>query len=100
MFTRQEIEAFLTSMDLVPQEDPTNTDKNYLRNRIRHDLIPLLENNYNPNIRIGLSRTAEILGTESEYLDAIAHEAFDECRLLRSQSTSIMLDREAFLQHH
>ncbi len=100
MFTRQEIEAFLTSIDLVPQEDPTNTDRYYLRNRIRHELIPRLENDYNPNIRAGLSRTAEILGAESEYLDAIAHEAFDKCRLLRSQSTGIMLDREAFLQHH
>ena len=99
-FTRQEIESFLKSINLVPQEDSTNIDKRYLRNRIRHELIPLLEQNYNPNIGTGLSRTAEILGAESEYLDTIAREAFDTCRLPSSQPTCIMLDREKLLPYH
>ncbi len=99
-FTRQEIESFLTSIDLVPRQDATNTDKRYLRNRIRHELIPLLEQNYNPNIRTALNRTAEILGAESTYLDTIARAAFDVCRLSLSQPTSVVLDREKFLQYH
>ncbi len=99
-FTRKEIETYLKSMDLVPRQDPTNTDKRYLRNRIRHELIPLLEQNYNPNIKAGLSRTAEILGAESEYLDGIAQAVYDVCRLSISQPTCIVLDRDALLQHH
>ena len=84
----------------MPRRDATNTDKRYLRNRIRHELIPLLEKDYNPNIKTGLSRTAEILSAESEYLDAIAREAFDACKLSLSQSIDVVLDREKFLQHH
>ena len=80
-FTRQQIEAFLAAIGVTPQHDATNTDRRYLRNRIRHELIPLLENNYNPNIRTGLSRTADVLGAESEYLDTIALAAFEACRL-------------------
>ena len=99
-FTRQEIELYLKSINLVPRRDATNTDKRYLRNRIRHELIPLLEKDYNPNIKTGLSRTAEILSAESEYLDAIARETFDACRLSLSQSIDVVLDREKFLQHH
>ena len=99
-FTRQEIESFLKSIDLVPRWDSTNTDKRYLRNRIRHELIPLLEQDYNPNIRTGLSRTADILSAESDYLDTIAHEVFDACRLSLSQSTDVVLDRKKLRQYH
>ena len=126
-FTRQEIEAFLTSMSLTPRHDSTNTDKRYLRNRIRHELMPLLERNYNPNIKTGLSRTAEVLGAETEYLDTIAREAFEACRLGQRRRESearnshptvpvnreteagafslaapvnLVLDRVVFLQYH
>ena len=99
-FTRQELEAFLTSMSLKPRHDLTNTDNRYLRNRIRHELIPLLERNYNPNIKTGLSRTAEVLSAESEYLETAAREAFEVCRITDTQSTGVVLDREKFLQHH
>ena len=99
-FTRQEIEAYLKSIKLVPRYDSTNTDKRYLRNQIRHELMPLLEQDYNPNIRVGLSRTAEVLTAELDYLDAIAREAFDACKISLSQSTRVVLDRKKFLQNH
>ena len=98
-FTRQQIEAFLTSIDVVPQQDATNTDTRYLRNRIRHELIPRLENNYNPNIKAALNRTADVLGTESEYLNTITRTAFEACQIQTGQET-IILDREKFRQHH
>lgn len=126
-FTRQEIEAFLASMRLVPRQDSTNTDKRYLRNRIRHELVPLLERNYNPNIKTGLCRTAEVLGAESEYLDTVVRAAFEACRLRQRRKKSgalglrptvpvnretevdgfsptasvhLVLDRGVFLQYH
>ena len=106
-FTRQQIEAFLTSKGLVPRHDSTNTDIRYLRNRIRHALIPRLESDYNPNIRVGLSRTADVLSAESEYLDTVAQEAFETCRVqdrdkvkALSTSESVVLDRAKFQQFH
>ena len=106
-FTRQQIEAFLTSMELMPREDSTNTNTRYLRNRIRHKLIPVLESGYNLNIKAGLSRTADVLGAESEYLDMIAREAFEACRVrdptkvdTLATSESVVLDRVKFQQHH
>ena len=98
--TRQEIESFLESIKIVPRQDPTNVHTQYLRNRIRHELMPLLEQNYNPNIRTGLSRTAEVLSAESDYLDAVARETFEACKLSSSQSTCVVLDRKKILQHH
>ena len=106
-FTRQQIEVFLTSMGLVPRQDSTNTDTRYFRNRIRHELIPLLETDYNPNIKAGLSRTADVLGAEAEYLDKVAREAFEACWIQDStevetpiKSGSIVLDIAKLQQYH
>ena len=103
-FTRQQIEAFLASIGVTPRHDSTNTDRRYLRNRIRHELIPLLENNYNPNIRTGLSRTADVLGAESEYLNTIALAAFEACRIPDTDKTTgpnnIVLNRTKFREYH
>ena len=98
-FTRQQIEAFLTSIDVVPKHDTTNTDTRYLRNRIRHELIPRLESDYNPNIKTGLSRTADVLRAESEYLDTAARKAFETCRI-QDQHKNVVLDRVEFRKHH
>ena len=106
-FTRQQIDTFLASTGLVPRQDSTNTDTRYFRNRIRHELIPRLENDYNPNIKVGLSRTADVLGAESEYLDTVAREALEICRVrdpdrVKALATleSVVLDRAKFQQFH
>ena len=97
--TRQQIEAFLTSIGITPRQDTTNTDVNYLRNRVRHELIPQLARDYNPNIKTGLSRTADVLGTESEYLDTVARKAFETCRI-QSPHKNVVLNRVKFRQYH
>ena len=103
-FTRQQIEAFLTAIGVTPRHDSTNTDSRYLRNRIRHELIPLLESDYNPNIRTGLSRTADVLSAESEYLKTTALAAFEACRLSDTDAVSVpnsvILNRTKFREYH
>ncbi len=99
-FNRQEIETYLASIDVTPRHDSTNKETHFLRNRIRHELIPLLELNYNPNILSGLVRTANIIGAESEFLDEMTREGYDVCKLEFTQSKDITLDRTKFLRHH
>ena len=48
--TRPDIEQYLRGRGLEWREDASNSDTAYLRNRIRHQLLPLLEE-YNPDIR-------------------------------------------------
>ncbi|MCY3740585.1 MAG: tRNA lysidine(34) synthetase TilS [Candidatus Poribacteria bacterium] len=98
-FTRQKIETFLTSIGIVPRHDATNTDTDYLRNRIRGELIPQLERDYNPNIKTGLSRTADVLRAESGYLDTAAREAFETCQI-QGPDKSVVLNRVKFRQYH
>jgi tRNA(Ile)-lysidine synthase len=63
---RAEVEAYLTSIDQPWQEDETNRDRRFRRNRVRHELLPLLMREYNPNLRQVLGDTGEINRAEEE----------------------------------
>jgi tRNA(Ile)-lysidine synthase len=65
--SRQEVESYLTSLGQSWREDESNLDRRFLRNRLRHELLPLLEREFNPNIREALSDLAEIARSEEEF---------------------------------
>lgn len=73
--SRQEVEKFAGKEGLSFTTDSSNTKDIYLRNKVRRDLIPHLEREYNPGIRVGLTRMASILSREDDYLDREAEEA-------------------------
>ena len=56
---RAAIQAYCRDHHLSPRIDQSNRDVTYFRNRLRHELLPLLET-YNPNIRALLRRTASV----------------------------------------
>ncbi|HEY6412166.1 MAG TPA: tRNA lysidine(34) synthetase TilS [Edaphobacter sp.] len=60
---RADIEAYLRSLNQPWQEDATNTDTAYTRNRIRHHLLPQLRD-YNPSIDQTLANLAELARDE------------------------------------
>jgi len=73
---RSEIEQYLRSKGVNWIEDPTNESMEFLRNRVRHDLLVELES-YNPQIKETLSRTADILRSEDEFITREALKHFD-----------------------
>ena len=64
---RAEIEAYCAEYRLAPRIDRSNEDTTFFRNRLRHELLPLLET-YNPGIRHVLAHTAEVLAGDHEVL--------------------------------
>ncbi len=79
--SRPEIEQYLRARGLEWREDSSNSDTSYLRNRIRHQLLPLLEE-YNPAIRSCLAATASVLGDDEALLGELTAEAFaGSCRV-------------------
>ena len=99
-FSRKEIEAFVAQLGLQPRCDATNYQLNYLRNRVRLELIPTLERAYNSNIQNTLNQTAELLQAESDYLETIAHDAFQVCRIESCTPDTVVLDRCLYQEYH
>ena len=64
--TRAEVEAYLNTLGQPWREDATNQDTAHTRNRVRHELLPLLRE-YNPRVSTQLSRLAVIARDEEAY---------------------------------
>jgi tRNA(Ile)-lysidine synthase len=69
---RAEVLEYLRAHGLQWHEDTGNLNRKFLRNRVRHELLPLLEREFNPAIRDVLLRTAEVLRDEDELLARFA----------------------------
>jgi tRNA(Ile)-lysidine synthase len=69
--TRMEIMAYLNDNSLPYRIDSSNFDNNYLRNRIRWELLPLLEERFNPSMVDVLCRLAELMKEENSYWDEL-----------------------------
>ena len=65
--TRKEIEEYLCHLKQPWREDSSNKDLVHTRNRIRHQLLPVLERDFNPQIRRTLADLAAVAQAEAEY---------------------------------
>ncbi|MEO8591328.1 MAG: tRNA lysidine(34) synthetase TilS [Flavobacteriales bacterium] len=70
---REDIAAYAAHHRIPFREDASNTDPKYLRNRVRNELLPMLEN-WRPGTRRALGRNVELL----RELDALAQRATGE----------------------
>jgi tRNA(Ile)-lysidine synthase len=96
-FSRQEILRFLAEENIPWVEDDSNTDPAYTRNRIRHDVVPLLTG-FNPRIEEHLARLSDRISLEEDYWRG------EERRLLAlvssAEAEGLLLNRPALLALH
>lgn len=64
---RKEIEAYLRTLSQPWREDLSNQDPAHTRNRVRQELLPMLERAFNPSIRRTLAELAEVARGEDEF---------------------------------
>lgn len=67
-FKPQELKDMLLQQNISWREDESNLETKFTRNRIRLDLIPLLEKQYNPQLRDKLAEEAAILNQADRYI--------------------------------
>jgi tRNA(Ile)-lysidine synthase len=99
---REEIEEFLKVQNLDSRIDSSNLRQDYLRNRIRLELLPHLKRNYNPKIIDALNRTASILSAQENYLEKETLKEFGKVAKAQKEKISLDLDKlfsyDIFLQ--
>ena len=76
-WTRADTEAACLARDLQPRMDASNSDTLYFRNRLRHELLPLLQQ-YNPQIRQALAKTALALQGDYELLGELLQSVWNK----------------------
>ncbi len=87
--TRREVEAFLQEYCLLHIEDSSNETDAFLRNRIRHRIMPLLRQE-NPSLSENLSQMALRLRQDEEILQALTQEELPDVTTLRQMPQSLL----------
>jgi tRNA(Ile)-lysidine synthase len=75
---REETIVYCAANGFRPRHDPSNASLDFLRNRLRHLLIPTLES-YNPRFREVLWRTSRSLAADYEILSDVLAEVWKDC---------------------
>lgn len=95
---RQRLVQWLAEMGQEFRTDESNTDQTFTRNRIRHTLLPLLEEEFNPQIRRVLAslscQAGEAGALIRDHAEAIARDA-----VLHAGDEAIRIDRGSLRNH-
>ena len=82
---RAEVEAYASEVDVAFREDETNADTRFLRNQIRHELLPDLSDRFGPAVHLQIAKAMQLAGDDADCIDALAAKwlcqaegAFDE----------------------
>jgi len=103
---RDELRAYLTSLGQTFCDDETNRDVSIPRNRIRHELLPVLQRTFSPRITDVLAREAAIARQDEDRLHQEAIDLVDSIVLssvrLQREGSSVRLppSREASVDRH
>jgi tRNA(Ile)-lysidine synthase len=89
---RSDLLGYVAQHQLTPIIDPTNEASRFRRNRIRGEILPLLES-ISPGSSAALSRFAELVSSEDAYLDDLAAIA-----LARVRSHPHAIDRQLLIE--
>ncbi len=96
--TRREIKDYAVKNNINWIEDESNTDIRYRRNKIRHNLLPVLEKEYNPGIAKSLFRLASSMQETFDFVDHERKRAFNDCLIERTDE-KIVLDIIKYLAY-
>jgi len=92
--SREEILKYLKQNKLSYRIDKSNLTAQFLRNRIRTNILPWLKKEINPEIISTLNRTATILNEIEQYLDKETKKIFE--KLTQPGKNKILINRQKF----
>jgi tRNA(Ile)-lysidine synthase len=93
--SREETASYCQDNKLMPRIDASNLSLSPLRNRIRHQLLPLLKS-YNPEVTEALLRTAEIASDDLAFIDKESSQLW--AKIARRRENTIILDKKGLLE--
>lgn len=88
--SRSDVDAWVAERKLSFREDSSNAETRFARNRIRHQLLPLLSEQWNPRIAETLARTAEIAAAEETFLTEAVEEIWTRRATIEPDGSVVM----------
>ena len=96
---RAEIERYCQQHNLSPRFDRSNLDTTLYRNKLRHELLPLLEREYKPGFAQILQRSARVIRDDYDLLCSMRDRAWEET-VQQASPQAVVLDKSAWCALH
>ncbi|WP_155313261.1 tRNA lysidine(34) synthetase TilS [Desulfosarcina ovata] len=96
---RKMIEDYIATSEIACASDESNTDLRFLRNRIRHRLLPLLADEYNSRIHHHLSRLANIMRCEEAWTEALTDAPYAAAVVKRDNNHLVLCVKRLHRAH-
>lgn len=84
---RSQIEQYCSENGLNPRIDSSNLKSDYARNRVRLELLPLINLSFGSDITGSLCKLSSLAAQDNSFLEESASKAFDECILKKENPT-------------
>lgn len=95
--SRDQIEEYCEKNNLSPRIDKTNLEAIYSRNKVRLQLIPYIQENFNKDIIQVLNRLSYTIKVDNDYLEVVSKEKYKKyCDINKEK---VIISKEAFLEH-
>ena len=91
---RKEIEKYCLENDLQPRMDKSNLENIYNRNKVRLELIPYIQENFNKDIISTINRLSSTINRDNQYLEDIANKKYKD--LCKMDDDKIIINEKAF----
>lgn len=88
--SRDETAAYCRANGIPFHEDASNLSTAYTRNRVRAELLPLLQSRYHPGVRNAILRLADLAEQDSAVLNDIAERALRDSLLNRTDARIVL----------
>jgi tRNA(Ile)-lysidine synthase len=89
--TRAEVQAWIVERGIEWREDESNQDRRFARNRIRHELLPQLRRDFNPQLDEVLANLAIIAGDEERYWEEMFAGCLEHAQAKASATPDLQL---------
>lgn len=97
--SRQDVEQYAKERKLQYRVDISNKSLAFFRNKVRHELIHLLEEEYNPQIKEALVRVSKTVSSDLNYIEEKALEVYTQV-VKKENETAVIFDKEKFAALH
>jgi len=97
--SREELEQYCREKGLSPRWDETNLETRFLRNKIRLELLPFLEKEYNPNLRQNMQRLSQLVSWDHDFLEVTAEQHLESITLMGGKGRLVLDSRKLLARH-
>lgn len=99
LLTREEIEGYLAAQKIPYVTDETNFENEYARNLLRNEVFPILEQKIVKNSALHMAKTAALLTSAQDFLEAETKKAYEVCVKQEEPDRILLCEREFAILH-